>query len=218
MLVSENVLFIHAPKTAGMAVTDYLAANLPGPKVLTLPAGHEYAVSDVTIRPGRRHENLAEAVNYLAEMGRSLEDFKLVLAVIRNPYEIEVSRYHYYRLGHPWDRGRLQDLALAGDFDRFCREALYPYIAAPSPIESYYTLDGDTPPKNMRLLRHEHLAEELDAVLANILVRHKPLEQVNTTMHGPWQQYVTADNEPFIFEKYRWLFHFYKRAKFPAER
>jgi hypothetical protein len=216
MLLTRDVLFVHAPKTAGMAVTEYLIANLPGAKIMTLPPGHERSLRNVTVLPGRRHENLAEAVELMRKMGRSPSDLKLIHAVFRNPYELEVSRYHYYRLGHPWDRGRLQDLEMTGVFDRFCREALYPYIAAPLPIETYYTLDGVKPPANMRLLRQERLEGDLDAAVSEIAVRHRRLKHVNVTEHAAWTHYITPANEPFIFDKYRWLFQFYERMQFPS--
>jgi hypothetical protein len=214
MLVTDEVLFIHAPKTAGMAVTDYLIANLPGQKTLTLPPGHGRRQHGVEIVPGTRHENMHEAIERLARMGRTVDDLRLFLAVIRNPYDLEVSRYHYYRLGHPWDKGKLQDLAMTGDFDRFCREALYPYIGAPRPIETYYTLDGHLLPM-MRLLRFEYLSLELAAALRPFVTGDPiPLERVNSTAHAHFSSYINPRNEPAIFEKYRWLFRFYERARF----
>lgn len=176
-----------------------------------MPPGHEHA--GVTALPGKRHENLPEAVARLAELGRLVSDFVRILAVIRNPYDIEVSRFHYWQRGHPWDRGPLQDLAMAGNFDRFVRESLYPYIRAPVPIESFYTIDGEMP-ANMRLLRQERLATDLAHALAGICEITQPLTYVNTTKHAHWRDYVTRDNEPYIFTKYRWLFQFYERATF----
>jgi len=123
MLITDDILFIHPPKTAGMSVTAFLIRNLPGQKLLTVPEGHSPDDPSVTALPGIRHENLPQAVERLAELGRELEQFRFVIAIIRNPYAMEVSRFHYLRLGHPWDAGPLQKLALAGDFDSFAREA-----------------------------------------------------------------------------------------------
>jgi hypothetical protein len=207
VLFNSDVLFIHVPKAAGMAVTQYLIDNLPGPTTLSVPAGHAPPDPRLQVVEGTRHENLPEAVERLRTLNRSLDSFRLVLAVIRNPYALEVSRFHYYRLGRPWDRGLLYDLAATGDFDRFCREALYPYIRAPKPIETFYTIDGAMP-SNMRLLRAEQLADDLASALGPPKI---PLERVNESRHQHWSEYITTQNEPYIFEKFRWLFQFYPR-------
>ena len=48
MLVCDDVLFIHVPKTGGMSATRFLIDNVPGKKLLTAPDGN------ATPRGGRR--------------------------------------------------------------------------------------------------------------------------------------------------------------------
>jgi hypothetical protein len=196
MLFTSEVLFIHAPKTAGMAVTRYLIETLPGEKFITLPAGHERSAEGATVLPGRRHETLAEARDILAMRGRALDDFRHIVAVIRNPYEIEVSRFGYHRVGLPWDSGPAHEIAMSGDFARFVREVPYPQ-RAPVPIERYYTIDGRMP-RNLRLLRHERLEADLRALfgpgrleawLRRVSQRTRPpLQRLNKSRHGDWRE------------------------------
>jgi hypothetical protein len=219
VLFTSEVLFVHPPKTAGMAVTRYLIDTLRGEKFITLPAGHERSGEGATILPGTRHETLVQARDFFATRGQAIERFKHVLAVIRNPYEIEVSRFHYLRLGRPWDAGLAQEIAMSGDFVRFVREVPYPR-GTPIPIEDYYTLDGIIPP-NLRLLRQERLEADLrglfgpgrlEAWLRLKLNRPRPrLEVLNDSQHADWREYISAEVEPFIYERYRWLFKFYGR-------
>ena len=54
----------------------------------------------VTVMDGPRHERLAGVRDALTGLGRRLGDFKAILAAIRNPYDMEVSRYHFLRLGY----------------------------------------------------------------------------------------------------------------------
>lgn len=211
MLITDNVVFIHVPKTAGMSVTRYLIDILPGEKILTVPSGHATVEDGLTIKRGSRHENLTDAALVLEELGRSIWDIPLVLAVIRNPYDLEASRFFYYRIGHPWDAGPLQDLAMEGDFDRFCREALYPYIRRPVPIERYYSLDGDVPLPNMRLIRFENLSADLNDALSPFVTTSAVLPHENATLRPPWRELVNERNEPYIYEKYQWLFRYYDR-------
>lgn len=215
MLVTDEVLFIHAPKTGGISVTEYLIWNLPGRKLLFLPADRDRPrplerarnlLRQVRYVDGDRHAPLAGVLRQLQVLGRSLDDFRTVLAVIRNPYDLEVSRFAYY--ARSYHRG-LTELARSGDFDRFCRVAGYPW-GTPSPIEDWYTLGGELP-ANMRLLRFEQLADGIHSALPSITRERRPLRHRNPSARGDWHTFVTADNEPMIYEKYRWLFRFYDR-------
>jgi hypothetical protein len=209
VLIADGVLFVHPPKTAGTSVVEFLVKNLPGEKTLTMPPGQP-AQKGARILPGIRHETLAQAVTVVEGLDMRLTDFRLVLAVIRNPYDLEVSRFAYFRLGHPWDRGRPQEIALTGDFDRFCREAGYPW-GHHAPIERWYTLDGRMP-SNLRLIRFESLAQELTDVVGGITTVRYPLQHRNATSRDDWRSYVNSTNEPLLFAKYRWLFQFYDRV------
>src|ERR1700731_3316960 len=148
MLFNDKVLFLHVPKAAGTSVTSFLIRNLAGLVTITEPSNPAW-ISDqaptgarlklalrrmrhelsILLRPrlrriaGTRHENLGEASEALARLGRKLEEFEVILAVIRNPYDMEVSRFHFLRRGHLGIPGFAQNdperLALAGDFAAF---------------------------------------------------------------------------------------------------
>ena len=55
---------------------------------------------NITIAEGSRHERLTEAAASLARFGRRLEDFDTIISIMRNPYDMEVSRYHFLRRGY----------------------------------------------------------------------------------------------------------------------
>lgn len=210
MILSPDVLFIHVPKTGGMSLTEYLLENLPGEKIVTAPAGHTEQLPQVRVVVGKRHETLAEAVAVMRELGRALDSVQRIIAVVRNPYAIEVSYYHYLRLGHPWDRGALQDIAMSDDFDRFVQFVPYPSAGGGVPIETWYTLDGQMP-EQMCILRLEHIRPDLARALDGIVDVPEQLPVTNATQHGDWRDYVNEQNEPIIFRKYEWLFRYYPR-------
>ena len=117
MIFNDRLLFLHGPKTGGMAMAQAVLQGLPGPVFCTAPAGpHLDRVAQEQVLPGTRHETLAGARRVLATQGRDLAGFERIVAVVRNPYAQEASRFHYLRKGHGFDRGPAQDLALAGDF------------------------------------------------------------------------------------------------------
>ena len=118
MLFNDDLLFIHVPKTGGMAVTKYLLEVLPPPVRYRYPNfRQDYDHNGIIQFKGIRHETMSDARDFLRTQGLDMTGFKCIIAVLRNPYAIEVSRFAYLRKGHAWDCGRNQDLALAGDFE-----------------------------------------------------------------------------------------------------
>lgn len=214
MLFNDRILFIHVPKTGGMSVTRFLIENIPGPFTISLPKGHKSPSPDIDPIEGKRHERLADAARLLAKHGRTLDEFETILAVIRNPYDLEVSYYHYKRLGYKYDAGKAQNLALAGDFSAFARKAPY-YGRLPARIHEWYEIDGACPP-NLRILRFESLRSELLELVSRFGPLKHDLGRENTTRHGPFEEYLNAETEQAIYEKYRWLFDkgFYARQTF----
>ena len=213
MIYSKDILFLHVPKTGGMAMTDLLLKVLPRPVFYSHPHEADPALPpDIIQFTGDRHESLPEAREILTQRGCTLEQFRLILAVIRNPYAIEVSRFCYLQNGNAVDRGYNQDLALTGDFERFARDS-DDHGDGVRPVEIFYLLDG-VRPKNLRVLRQENLAEELSAALATVGFHNLPaLPVVNETWHEPFESFYTRAAEESVYRRYHWYFDqgFYPR-------
>jgi hypothetical protein len=98
MVFSEDVLFLHVPKTGGVSVAHYLLRSLRPPIHYVVP-GH-LGLAD---RPGyihildTPHRNLERTREFLRDRGIELAEFKAIIAVIRNPYDLAVSNYAYQR-------------------------------------------------------------------------------------------------------------------------
>src|SRR5581483_11606531 len=213
MIFCEKLLFLHVPKAAGSSLTQVLLERLPRPTYYTHPEDFYEGRDDGVIHlPGGAHETLAEAGEIIASYGFELSDLGVILGVVRNPYALEVSRYFYLRTANPYDIGYNQALALTSDFETFALKSK-PHGWLKRPIESYFTLDGEVPP-NMRILRMEHLLEDLNAALETVAL--PPVENLpatNTSDHGHFIDYYTPRAEKSVFERYRWLFDqgFYQR-------
>jgi hypothetical protein len=154
LIFNEDVLFLHVPKTGGMSVTEYLLRRLRTPVTVTAPEPSDEP-SRARFLQGRRHETMAEAASELSYSGIDIDDFALILATMRNPYELEVSRYHYLRLANAWDSTEAQRIALDNEFPDYLRQAGF-FGSAPPRFERYYQLAGRVPP-NLRILRFENL-------------------------------------------------------------
>jgi hypothetical protein len=223
MLISDRVLFLHVPKTGGLSVSEYLVNNLTGPIEESLGpmvdphAARSFPFDDIASRVrvfrGRRHEELSQAVAVLTERGRTLSDFEVVLAVIRNPYDLEVSHFEHLRKPSVVERRGVDAppvrAAATGDFAHFVGHAPF-FGRLPAEMERWYLLDGQPPP-NLRLIRFEHLREEIEEAVAPHSLSRWPFPHVNASTRRPYRDYLTPAIEQAIFDKYRYLFEHYPR-------
>jgi hypothetical protein len=99
MVFSRDVLFIHVHKAGGTSVTHYLLETLPRPVYYVSRARHETENSEGLIHiHGHPHQRLDEAAAFVRGHGFELAEFPLILAVVRNPYDIFVSHYAWQRV------------------------------------------------------------------------------------------------------------------------
>ena len=99
MVFSRDALFIHVHKAGGTSVTHYLLEALPRPVYYVSRARHETGDNEGLIHiHGHPHQRLAEAREFIGGYGFDIADVPLILAVVRNPYDIFVSHYAWQRV------------------------------------------------------------------------------------------------------------------------
>ncbi len=211
MIWTDDILFLHVPKTGGISTTRFLLTNLEGRVQYT--ANHPVdEAPDAEYHEGPRHETLVQAEAFHSPRGRSVGDFAAVFAVMRNPYDLEVSRYHYLRKGHDVDRGRAQDLAIDDDFEKYLAEAPF-FGSFPPRLDRYFRI-GDYLPKNLHVLRFERLSTDLAEKLSDFLVEEPvPLPHLNKSDHDDYWRYYDKRCEQLCYQRHRWFFDmsFYQR-------
>ena len=106
-----------------MSMTSLLCEELPGPIFVTGPYDEQHREGKVVFIPGKRHETLIDAASFFTYRNMRLEQFEKIFVVMRNPYDLELSRYAYLRKNLPQDRGRAQDIALESDFSEYLATA-----------------------------------------------------------------------------------------------
>ncbi|TCT11360.1 hypothetical protein EDC22_104117 [Tepidamorphus gemmatus] len=224
MLFTEDILFVHVPKMAGMSITRFLLNNLRGDLHMYLPASafdhavQTLAFDDVRARleliEGARHEDMHDAREKLALRGIGLSSFKLVIAAIRDPYDLEVSHCEHMCARHAKNAVRIsqaqQECLERRDFAQFVE--IFPFFKrSADEFERFWTRDG-VAPDNLRRIRFENLGPELhDAVAPYSLARYQ-LPHVNRSRREvPLEGYLTPAIEAAIYRKYAYLFDFYER-------
>lgn len=197
-----------------MALTGELLKKLKPPVYYTLPTGHEDdSPPGIMNINGKRHENVNQAVtffkNHKKVLSKELSDFEMILIVIRNPYELVVSRYHYLLLNHPWDKGPAKEIALKSSFQEFAINAPHYFTLAK------YMLYKNAFPKNLHIIRYEDLHSQINPKIKKYLKSTISLsEKNNTTSHKKWQDYITNKGiENSIYLKFKYVFDkgFYSR-------
>ena len=216
MIWNDDVLFLHVPKTGGTSATFWLARNLR-PKVHYTAPEKMKAHRRAKFHQGTRHESLAEAAEYFAADRRRLSEFAAIFAVMRNPYDLDVSRFFSLRELGTAGAGKAHQLAMAGDFAAFLAEAPFNGYSPPT-IDRYFRIaDGEMPP-NMTLLTFESLADDLATHLAPYLhdEAEPRLGHLNQSDRGDWREYFDGETEALCYQRHRWFFDqgFYRRESF----
>jgi len=165
---------------------------------------------------------LAEAATILPRYGFDMSQLPLILAVIRNPYAMEVSLYAFTRRpNNPQAGNPLGKLALSMEFNEYVIERYKRSdIHFMKHLDRYYTVDGTIPP-NMRVVKFENLGQEVKTFLREIGVNgDSEFPWLNRSQHDDYMSYYTMEAEEAIYLQHKWVFDhgFYPRLNLAALR
>jgi hypothetical protein len=210
LVFNNRVLALHVPKTGGNSLSVYLLQTLPRP--IVYQSWHPRSEIDhcgVTFIQGNPHASLREAATLTRNVGIDLSDFSLILVVLRNPYELEVSRYESFRqqAHDPSLLSRDHELARTLDFPSYTKAFLAPNgVPRSRNLEQMVSIDGKIP-ENLRYIRYEHLVPE-----TRMRLREAGIEAdgdfpwLNPSKHAPAESYYTPRAEELVYQAHRWMF------------
>lgn len=210
LVFGDRVLALHVPKTGGNSLSVYLLQTLRRPVVYQ--SWHPRTEIDhdgVTFIQGNPHASLREAATLTRNFGMDLSDFSVILVVLRNPYELEVSRYESFRQqSHdPALLTRDHERARKLDFPSYIKAFLAPKgIPRSRNLEQMVSIDGKIP-VNLRYIRYEHLVPE-----TRMRLREAGIEAdgdfpwLNPSIHAPAESYYTPRAEELVYQAHRWMF------------
>lgn len=213
MIFTDRLLFLHIQKTAGMSLTHALLSSLKKPVYNIKPVGDkEDGQYGETVIDGMRHENLYQANEFFDNNGfdKTVDSFERIIVIVRNPYDLEVSRYSYLRNGYPWNKGRDAEIAVKSNFREFALTAPVWYD-----IKDYIIKDGMFL-DNLRVVRFETFATEIKYLLKDYLENSLVIKRINKSKRKKdFRLYMDAEVEESIYQKYKFLFDygFYPRMR-----
>lgn len=205
MLINDDFVFLHFPKTAGKSLTKYMIGAWSDPIRGYVSKNQGSELTDV-MRPGVTlevtggHEDMRKAAAALRDQGRRIHDMKAVFVCIRNPYDLAVSTYFFMRETYPFNLENRRFLAASEkSFEEFWLSDV------DNMPQRWLMLNGKVLP-NRRIIRYEHLREDLEALSKEFGFRDSALPHLNIGNREHYSVYMTPRAEAAIFEKYRYLF------------
>ena len=196
-----------------MSITNSLLKSLKGDVYYAVQDGHGKSQFGETVISGKRHETLAGSDTYFQSMNleHRVANFKYIMSMVRNPYEMEVSRFHYLRKGHEWDKGIAQKMAMSGNFGTFVANSKWWFK-----FRDYYTAEGFVP-ANLYIVRYENFEQTMQLNFASCFRRKFKAQRLNKSHNTNYREYYTKELESLVYYKYQWIFDkgYYARELFP---
>ncbi|MGY6156152.1 hypothetical protein [Paraburkholderia graminis] len=204
IVFNDEILFVHNPKTAGTSLIQYLASTLPG----------EVRVAGVQ-EIGTYHPHLSRSVDYAQKIVGN-RGFKKILAVIRNPFDREVSMYTYFRdvlYASPSLKTDLPDMAMQRRVAKCAELDFKSYLKwlwrEEGTIdvwrsELFYKRADGSSIDALRILKFESLEADLAKALDLQTVQ---LPKTNSSNRGPTADYYNEETTEIVRTSYEWVFN-----------
>lgn len=211
MVFNKDILFIHIGKTGGTSAAKYLCNVLAPPVYNVIPErAHKLGkVGNETLLVGQRHATLEEAKVFLKKMDININSFKKIIAVIRHPYNLEISLFNYYKRllknqSNILDNApKRKEIVESGSFSDFVKGKFYHRHKIN--IRKYVTIN-DKIHKKIQLIKYESLEEEFLEIGRIYGIKKSEFPHLNKTKKIELEKYINLEIEHFIYRKYLWVF------------
>lgn len=221
MLFNKDLVFIHIGKTGGISCSRYLLENLKQPiynchlsaesEIAQLPK----AKGAIPLTDTHRHWTLEQSLNYIKGYNeRGLDDFKIVVAVVRNPITLEYSFYNHMKKAHVrGQRGPAAKVILDmsdGPFSEFVKNAGY---HVPGLTQDDFVRVNGAIPEKVNLVKFESIDRDfIDTVTPYLRPgASKQFVRSNTTHYGKdgnakRNRDITDEALEAIYQKHQYMF------------
>jgi len=216
MVINEDIVFIHIAKTGGMSCADFLLRNLHPPiyncYTPLVKNPKQGMLPGVTIiRDVGRHIPLRKARPHIQRLtGKSFEEMRKILAIIRNPFTLEHSYFRHLQRPHIAKRrqkGSPELVKLAqGDFKTFVAKA--GHLRPGGSQEDYFLIDGEIP-DNLELIRFEELSSAFPDAVKDYIPAGSVTEFPRLNASGKSNELealLDDETRELIYNKHRYMF------------
>jgi len=187
----RNLAFLHCMKTGGTSVRAWWEETFAG--------------ETVRIYRQHYHESLADKM-YAA--GRLLKDVN-IFTLIRNPYAIPVSTYHFFQKLENDPRPEaieIRNMSWSDYISRFVDMAYRKQGDVPMSFWDYFNIDGEVP-DNLHIIRLEEIDTLPDIINLRFGVRIPVnIPFINQSEHDSISSYYDDDTAAHIRRLYKWTF------------
>jgi hypothetical protein len=207
MIYSDSLCVLHIPKTGGISAHNWVAANVPGCREVRAPTPH------IPLRDIERYT------------GHKPGLFRKIVAVVRDPYDQQLSQWVHYRDGYARG-GRSISEVVAALYPELGHWLIDPYADAHMAHEEYHNglaaeeahrlvqglgyyeyylaLDGETPDNLVVVPFEEYPVRFIDAVRELVPAEPTPFPHVNKSAPRNTVAYYSQLATAIVSHKFRW--------------
>lgn len=212
MIFNNELLFLHLGKTGGTSVS-WLLCNTLKPPVFNVHEQNKKGANTVGSEffiEGKRHANLHEAKEMIENFGMKLSDFKLILVMVRNPLDIELSHYKHLRKNKVIVRARDGEYnnlknrikEARGSFEKFASSNVVHFTGT---LKDFYTINNKIP-KNLTIVKMEEMDKVLPDLLQPFQIQTKLLPHRNKSDEKFDSSSLSQRALKNIYMKYKWIY------------
>jgi len=221
MVFNNDVLFLHFGKAAGTSVTHYLCKSLKSPVYHVVPGKDIELIKKIgneEILSWKRHGNLVETAAFLSERGIALSDFKIIIVIVRNPFELDFSYYKHLQkpkvIEYLSVNNRSKKLLEAAScaYNEFAKMH---FTHHNGDLADFFEINGTTP-KNLHVVKLEELNQTLPRLIKPYSINDVLLPRLNKSDHTSIPEPLSDDALISIRNKYEYICkNFYPEMKVP---
>ncbi len=167
-----------------MSVTKYLGKVLKPPVYYVVSKDEKtdgLSTDKIKYLHWNRHGNLVEAQEFLLESGIKLSDFKLILIIVRNPFQMDLSFYKHLKTKRYYEtlaKNSLNEKLLNAALSDYKSFAKQPFTHYKGNLKDYFEIEGKKP-ANLKVVKFETLSTEIPELIEPFSIKNCPFPHEN---------------------------------------
>ncbi len=204
MIISHKYkfIFIHIQKCAGTSITYGLNPYLGAEDIVLgcTPKGEKLSQEWGETKGLYKHVTAKKAKQAIEAMDENIWNDYFKFSFIRNPWDLVVSTYHW------WKKTKWNDENKTGDkiraLNNFEEYVLSPYLRTNTC--SQFVMDGQGHSMVDFIGRYESLTKDFAYICGKVGLPNINMPVKNTSEHNPYQDYYNEKTKAIVKERFKW--------------